>query len=300
MSSIPRLFLASAGYLLTTASLSACGSATAPPAEPSEVDRPTNAEVAELEISSSNVDRFSWCPPPGELGQGWIPPLAPWTPAPLAKSAEPLPAQPSYSRGVTPTERAIADTLPAFRSCYRHGLFKDATQDGHVAIVARVTADGRVAKVETYAGCDLSSEAIACMMAATRTLRFDPPADGSATIVIPAVFAPRQGHAHHDPSSNDVYTAGAFLTVESARPALHACEEGARHAGKPVEASGTFTLELDARGKVLKQNVDPWHGDQELLKCAAAVIEKLQFAPPAGGKGNMIARLIFNPRAGTK
>ncbi len=298
MSSIQRLFVASA--VCVAASSGACGGTTAPPVEPNDVDRPTNAEVAELEISSSNVDRFSWCPPPGELGQGWIPPLSPWSPPAVEKSADAVPAQPSYSRGVTPTERAIADTLPAFRSCYRHGLFKDATQDGHVAIVARITADGRVAKVETYAGCDLSGEAIACMMNATRGLRFDPPADGSATIVIPAVFAPRKGHAHREPSSNDVYTAGAFLTVESARPALHACEEGARHAGKPVEASGTFTLELDARGKVLTQHVDPWKGDQELLTCAAAVIEKLQFAPPTGGKGNMIARIVFNPRAGTK
>ena len=217
----------------------------------------------------------------------------------VAKSEEPLSA-PAYPRTVSPTERAIADTLPSFRSCYRHALFKDATQDGHVAIVARVTADGRVAKVETYAGCDLSSQAIACMMDATQRLRFDPPAEGSATIVIPAVFAPRQGHVHREPSTNDVYTASAFLTVESARPALHACEEHARHAGKPVEATGTFSLEIDARGKVTKQHVDPWQGDQELLTCAAAVIEKLKFSPPSGGKGNLIARLTFNPRAGTK
>ncbi len=277
-----------------------CGGASATPAEPSDVDRPMNAEVAELEISSSNVDRFAWCPPPGELGQGWIPPLSPWTPPAAAKSTEPLSPGPGYSRGVTPTERAIADTLPAFRSCYRHSLLKDATQDGHVAIVARVMADGRVAKVETYAGCDLSSQAIACMMDATQRLRFDPPAEGSATVVIPAVFAPRSGHAHHEPSPNDVYTASAFLTVESARPALHACEEHARHAGKPVEAAGTFSLELDSRGKVTKQHVDPWKGDQELLTCAASVVEKLQFSPPAGGKGNLIARFIFNPRAGSK
>ena len=281
-----------------------CGGTHVAPVDPNEGIVHANAEVAELEISETNVDRFAWCPPPGELGQGWIPPLAPWSPPLATATPAPTPPPPAedtlVTRGPTPLERAIADTLPMFRSCYRRGLLKDATQDGHAAIVARVGPDGHVAKVETYAGCDLSSEVISCMMTTVARLRFDPPAAGSATLVIPAVFAPRGGHARRDPTTNDVYTASAFLTVESARPALHECELRAKHSAKAVEASGTFGLDLDAGGRVTKEHVDPWTGSQELLACAARVIEALRFAPPTGGQGHVIARLVFNPRPGTK
>src|SRR5687767_13705631 len=41
---------------------------------------PPAADVAELEIRTEGVDRFSTCPPPGALGQHWIPPPFPWTP----------------------------------------------------------------------------------------------------------------------------------------------------------------------------------------------------------------------------
>ena len=66
--------------------------------------------------------------------------------------------------------------------------------------------------------------------------------------------------------------------------------EGFR-AGSPV---------IDSDGKVLSQNIDPWSGDQELLKCAADVMGRLSFAPPPFGRGTVLARIVFNPRAGSR
>src|SRR5262249_3966841 len=48
---------------------------------PSNDANVTSIEIAELEISGKGVDRFTSCPPPGELGQDWIPKLPPWSPS---------------------------------------------------------------------------------------------------------------------------------------------------------------------------------------------------------------------------
>ena len=58
-----------------------CGGNGAPAEEPRE-PVPLAADVPELEIrgGADGVDRFTTCPPPGELGQHWIPTIPPWTP----------------------------------------------------------------------------------------------------------------------------------------------------------------------------------------------------------------------------
>lgn len=265
--------------------------------------RPPTADVAELEIRGGGVDRFVACPPPGELGQRWIPPLPVWTP-PARPPASSAPAQPMDQDDVpraadrTPAEQAAEATLREFRSCFRKALIRDPTQDGRVAIVVRVGPDGRVAKVEEYAACQLLPEAIACMEAAAARLRFQPPPAGSDTITIPAAFTQRDGVRRTSPSSDDAYTASAFVTIEDARPGLHACEAQARRELRPVQATGTFTLEVRADGSVARAHVDPWTGDRALLMCAAKELEKLRFAPPPAGTGTVIAKLNFNPREG--
>lgn len=198
----------------------ACTAAPTPPMVPiaERPVEPPNADIAELEISADGVDRFSSCPPPGELGHGWIPKLPPWI-APPAKNEPPLPGEmplilPSPDDRRTPTERAIADTLRDFRDCYRKGLVRDPTQDGHVAVVVRVGPEGRVAEVEDYGACEISSASIACMKAAAAKLRFERPPGGSDTIIIPAVFTSRDGVRRAEPTPNDVYTASAYLTIE--------------------------------------------------------------------------------------
>ncbi len=288
---------------------SGCGGSDAPSggAQTGGSDKPvvTSIEVAELEITGTGVDRFTSCPPAGELGQGWIPKVPAWS-APAKSSTAPPPTPdspalaPPIADGRSATERAVFDTYPDFRRCYQRGLVHDPTQDGHAAIVLRVGSDGRVAAVETYGVCELSSQVVACMKTSAGRLRFEPPAAGSSTITLPAVFTTRGGRPHEHPSANDAYTAAAYITIESARPDLHACEAIARRAGQALQASATFLIDLDAEGRILHTHIDPWQGNQELLACAAHAMEKLTFEKPPAGRGSVLARISFNPRAGTK
>ena len=274
------------------------------PIDPSKRQTPV-AEVAELEIRAVGVDRFTVCPPPGDLGQPWFPQPGPWT-APAVVAVDAGPAEPidqdfiTRTKNYTPTEQAIEATHREFRSCYRHGLVRDPAQDGRVAIVLRIGGDGRVARVEEYAACEISVESIACMKAVAARLRFPPPASGADTVLIPAVFTSRDGVRRTTGTTNDSYTARAYITMEAARPGLHACEEQARRDLRPMQAAGTFTLTLGANGQVSRAHVDPWTGEQSTLACAARELEKLRFAPPPSGTGSVIARLNFNPRQGSR
>jgi hypothetical protein len=173
---------------------SSCGGATTPTPPPAGPVEPrstgTSIEVSEFDITWNGIDRFVNCPPPGELGQDWIPPLPPWTAPPATGPIDlsTLPPDVVTMHGSTPTERAIADTRDHFRACYNHGLIYDPTQDGHVAIVLRVGADGRVAEAEAWGACEIVSESIECMRDAGKKLRFRPPTGGSDTVTIPAEF----------------------------------------------------------------------------------------------------------------
>ena len=281
------------------AAIAACGGAQDNAADPSARDVPS-ADVPELEIRSSGVDRFTTCPPPGELGQHWIPPLPAWSPPPVAAAAGPPPPIDrdfiARTADRTPTELAVEATHKEFRSCYRKALVRHPTQDGRVAIVLRVGPDGTVANVESYAACELAPESIGCMYGVARRLRFPPPPGGSDTITIPATFTSRDGVRRTVPTINDAYTAAAYVTLDSARPALHECEERARSEHRPGVGAGTFTMSIAADGRVTKAHVEPWTGDQALLLCAARALERISFSPPANGKGVVVARLNFNPR----
>lgn len=259
----------------------ACGGATLNPND--EPPRAVNIELSELEVHASGIDRFVHCPPTGELGQAWIPP------------------------GVTGalhepevTERAIAETLRPFRSCYRRGLVHHAVSQGHAAIVVRVGAQGEIAAVENYATCALPRDVLECMVREASRVRFDPPASGANTVVIPAAFAPRGGYPTRPTNANDAYAAASYLALEEARPGLHACEQRERRAANLVEAQGTFTLDVDPHGRVVKQHIEPWTGSQGLLTCAAQVMEKLTFPFPPPGGARVMARIAFNPRSGSR
>ncbi len=273
-----------------------CGGSDRPPVPPS---RPgTSVEIADFEIHSDGIDRFTSCPPPGELGQEWLPPLPDWTPPPASSQDAPPPDQPAIAAGGlgrSNTEQAADRTRAAFRSCYHRGLIHAPGQFGHVAIVARVGPDGRVAKVESYGACGVSHEVLACMHDEAKQLRFAPPPGGKDTVVIPASFVPRSG-PDFDPDRGDAYTASAYVALEALRPEFHQCLDEARRFNKPVEAWGMFDMKLDAHGNVTDSHVDPWGGDQDLLRCAATVMQKLSLPPPVGGRGSVLARITFNPR----
>ena len=199
----------------------------------------TSVELGELEINADKIDRFMTCPPVGVLGEPWIPSIREDDGSNAVAWREP---------GVT--DRAIQDTLVPFRSCYRRGLIHDPTQAGHVAIVVRVKADGKVADVDTYAACELSREVLSCMEDAARDLHFDPPRGGHDSVVIPASYEPRGGRTVGAPTDRSSYAARAYVFLENARPALHTCEQLEQQAGRPLDAAGTYRLEIDGRGHV--------------------------------------------------
>ena len=275
----------------------ACGGTDVHPTTP-EGPRGTSIEVADYEIQSDGVDRFAECPPPGELGQDWYPTIPEWTPPPGSSDDTGTPPTPD-PQGRSPTERAIDDTRSPFRSCYHRGLVQDPTQVGHVAIVLRVGPNGRVVKTESYGACKLQHDVVRCMRDVAKALRFAPPAGGKDTIIIPVVYEPRGG-VDVNATPNDSYTAHAYVVLESMGPELHECEEQARKQGKDVEAWGVFDMDIDSRGYVTSANIDPYHGDQDLLACAASVMQRMKLAPPEGGKGKLLARITFNPREGTR
>jgi hypothetical protein len=196
---------------------------------------------------------------------------------------------------LTRTEKALEDTRNTFRDCFHRGLVHDPMQEGHTAVVLRLDHDGKVARSETYGACGLQTEVLRCMRDAGARLRFAPPAPGDETVVLPVAFAPRAGGPHFE-QSNGGYTAAMFLAFENLRPELHACETNARGAGRRMDAFGTFTLELDPRGRVTYINIDPYGGEQTTLSCTAEVVQHLQFPPPQGGRATLIVRVTYNPR----
>lgn len=302
---LPRATRAvTATLLFAAATVLGCGGPTAPPEEPRE-PLPLAADVPELEIRADGIDRFTTCPPPGELGQHWIPTIPAWTPPAGAKTdaGPPLPLDADFiarTKDRTATEMAVDATHRELRACYRQGLVRHPTQDGRVAIVLRIDGNGRVANVESYGACELDPESITCMYGVARKLRFPPPAAGSETVTIPATFTSRDGVRRTVPTPNDTYTAATYVALDAGRPQFHRCDDAARREGRSVQAHGAFTMDIASDGRVLGAHVDPWSGDQALLLCAADVLRGLKFPPPPGSNAKVIARLNFNPRQGSR
>ncbi len=302
-----------ASLVLVLVAAAACSSP--PPRAP--VDKTgtvTAVELAAFEVRDDGVDRFEHCPPPGEIGQDWIPPIPEWhPPSASASAAVPESAVGVTVGGSTPSEDVLPTPAPAsqaaltteavehtrtgFRRCYHQGLLYDPTQDGHVGIVMHVDRSGHVASVESWGACDLTPSAIVCMRDVASELRLPPPAEGSATVVVPAVFTSGKERVQ---GNNDSYAAGAFVAVETMRPRLHACLDAAHREGSGISASAVMTVDVDASGHGVHVAVDQWKGAQGLLGCAAEVVRDAPFPKPPAGKGRIVVPFVFNPRPGTR
>jgi len=298
-----------AGLLLT---LAACGGEPRPPVPPDVRAKVTGVELSALEIRADDVDRFEHCPPPGDIGQDWLPAIPEWH-APSASISAAMPA------GVpgTPADESLAledapraaASLPAlvdqaskqtyrgFRRCYHRGLLYDPTEDGHAAFVLRVDRTGHVARVEVWGACDLAHEALVCMRDEAGQVKLPPPVGGSATVTVPAVFTHGDDRPH---SPNDGYAAAAYVAVESTRPSLHRCEEAARRNGETVFATALMTIDVDAKGRGAHVSVDQWKGSQDLLACAAQALRDATYPSPPAGRGRVVVPVVFNPRPFTR
>lgn len=305
------------GLSLAVAALFVLAPACAePPKAPPAKAALTAVELNAFEVRDDNVDRFQHCPPPGDIGQDWVPPVPEWhPPAASASAAVPESAVGSSSDdtgssaaqdGLAPlapaslatlTTEAENQTRASFRRCYHQGLLYDPTQDGHVALVLRVDRTGKVASVESWGACDLAPEAIVCMRDEAKHVHLHPPEGGSATLTVPAVFTRGAEHARQP---NDGYAASAYVAIESMRARLHHCEETAKYAHTSVFASAVMTIDVDAKGKGQHVAVNQWKGGHELLACAAEVVRDAPFAPPPDGRGKIIVPIVFNPRPGTE
>jgi hypothetical protein len=294
----------------------ACGSA--PPKAPLDKrGKVTTVELAAFEVRDDLIDRFEHCPPAGEIGQDWLPPLPDWHP-PAATTSAAVPAESAVvvsdpnavpqaiddAPGAQPpasqaqlTEQAGTQSRAALRHCYNRGLIIDPTQDGHVGLVLHVDRLGHVVSVETWGACDLAPDALVCMRDVAMHLHLSPPAAGYATVTVPAVFTqdrPRERAA------NDAYAAAAYVAVETMRQRLHACEEAAKRAGTSVFASAVMTADVDAKGHGVHIAVDQWKGGHELLACSAEVLRDAPYPPPPAGIGKIVVPIVFNPRPGTR
>ncbi len=293
--------------------LSACGGA--PPRAPVDKStKVTSVELSAFELRDDQVDRFEHCPPAGDIGQDWIPPIPDWHPPAVSTSA----AVPESAVGVAPsggqpagegapaqvlasqatlTADAVNGTHNALRRCYHQGLLYDPTQDGHVGLVLRVDRTGHVASVETWGACDITPSAIACMRDEAAQVRLPAPADGPSTVVVPAVFTEARQHVK---GNNDGFAAAAYVAIESMRPRLHACLDAAHRSGGDVSASAVMTVDVDGAGRGVHIGVDQWKGAQGLLGCAAEVVRDAPFPKPPAGQGRVVVPVVFNPRAGTR
>jgi hypothetical protein len=306
----------------------ALASCTGKPRPAAPVDargRVTGVQLATLEIRADQIDRFEHCPPPGDIGQAWIPPLPEWHP-PAANASAAVPE--SVVQGVTDAQnsqsvpsaqgapgtggeaepppqsdlpllvdQASNATRATFRHCYHRGLLVDPTQDGHVAVVLRVSRSGSVALVETWGACDLAPETLSCLRDEAAHLTLAPPAGGSATVTVPVVFTSGDERRR---GANDGYAAAAYVAVEAMRPRLHDCERAARRNGESVFSTATLRINVDARGRTVSVGTDSVAGGHGLAACAATAMQEATFPPPPAGRGVVIVPVAFNPRPGSR
>jgi hypothetical protein len=297
-----RAILAAAqvALLVAAAPCVSCGGAETVPLTEDARPRVDSAELTRFEIRDDDVDRFEHCPPPGDIGQEWLPPIPEWRPASASAQAEAgtgssqaprdstLPA--SLRELVDEAERA---THASFRRCYLRGLRFDPTQDGHVAIVLRVGTSGKVEAVESWGGCDLAPESIACMRSEVRDLVLRPPEAGYATVIVPGVFT--EGKPRYR-ASTDAYTAAAYVAVEAERPRLHGCLKAASRDRASMYAYAQMTIDVDAEGRALHVSVDSWKGSQPLLACAAEALNEARYPPARTGHGRIVVPIVYNLR----
>ena len=273
---------------------------------PIEARTPRRHRGRRARDSRDGVDRFTVCPPPGELGQPWIPPLPAWTRRRERRADAGAPAADRSGlhhahEGPHATEiarRGDASRVPQLlppRPRPRSDAGR-SRRDRAARRRGRTRRAGRgVRRVRARA------ESIACMNGVRAASALSAAAGGHRTrSSIPACSRHATACSRTAPTHNDAYTAARVRRARSgAAGAPRVRASSAQPEGRPVQASATFTLDVDATGRSrrARRSVD---GRSGLLACAAQALEALAFAAAGGRRGDVIARLTFNPRQGTR
>ena len=283
----------------------------------------TVVELAAFEVRDDGIDRFEHCPPPGEIGQGWSPPIPEWHP-PSASASAAVPESALDAAGASPTPAAPGDAhraadrrelvVAADRrgrgrdarrasvSCYHQGLMYDPTQDGHVGVVLRVDRAGHVAAVETWGACDLTPEALVCMRDEAAHLHLPPPESAARRRVDGAGgLHERRRTAPSRPARERRLRGGERTSsVEAMRPRLHACLGASRREGTGVVASALMSVDVDAEGQGRAHRGRPVEGLPRAAGLRGRGDPRRALPPPPAGKGKVIVPVVFNPSPGTR
>jgi hypothetical protein len=255
-------------------------------------DEMNSVVLPPLELRYDGLQRFEYCPPRGDVHQPWIPPIPAWHP----RSVDAPTTAPEGAVSGELTSYARDATQTAFRHCRGMGLGAGPSGDARVAVVLRVDGEGRVADVETWGACGMTYDALSCLRAEAFKEHLPPPAEGSATVVVPNVYFGTQPTGQ---GLDDSYAAGAAVAIEGMRPRLYACMDTARREGKGIAAQGRFTINIDRKGKAARVNVDLWRGAPGLLTCAGEAVNDAPYPVPPIGWGKVVVTIVFEPGTGT-
>jgi hypothetical protein len=108
-----------------------------------------------------------------------------------APPAAAMPSQPpTNTPAVSSAALRVAEMRDGFQRCYVSTLAADRGVEGSARIVMKVGADGGVTESKAL-GVGLPVEMVECILRRAMTGGFDPPAGGSAVIVVPVTFVKR-------------------------------------------------------------------------------------------------------------
>ena len=85
-----------------------------PPRAPPARAGITAVELTSFEVRDNKVDRFEHCPPAGEIGQDWVPPIPEWHP-PAASASAAVPEERGRRGGRRHADRPRATCAPRRR-----------------------------------------------------------------------------------------------------------------------------------------------------------------------------------------
>ena len=200
---------------------------------------PLETRLPDLEVRGDGSDRFSACV--GSMG----------TEAP--------------GSGDETLARALSDLEPALRTC-----IPAQVPEGKVVATVEIGKDGIARSVGPLRICGVPWEVATCIQAKMTGASFG--GTVARRVQIPMTFA--------EPAWTETprFLSAAMVALQGSLRDLHACLSTVLAKRPNANASATLHLDVDLTGKIFGTNLDPWHGNQDLLTCAAGTVGKLNFA----------------------